>query len=236
MSNEKVMIGDRIKTLLEKNNMDISKGSLMDEHGFNKSNLHKYITNVRRPALEDIIKLANIFNTSVDYLVGNREYILDTWDPDYLEEFVNFAAEKIKVHFVERQNVHLPDNDANYTLMFALTHLLLSEGKSFEDFTEEEKEVQKELIDYIIAIYFGTIRMAKQNHFHIDELKGMLGSIFDYLDSGYSFKDASIINELEKRKDKTDEEKIKILKSYIQVNMRNGQKALELLQELSNKN
>ncbi|MDT0163514.1 helix-turn-helix transcriptional regulator [Bacillus sp. AG4(2022)] len=235
MSDEKVMIGDRLQILLDKNNMDISKGSLMDKHGFNKSNLHKYITNVRRPALEDIIKLANIFNTSVDYLVGNREYILDTWDPDYLKEFLNFAAEKINEHFVERQNVHLPDNDSNYALLFALTHLLLSEGKSFEDFTDEEKEVQKELIDYIIAIYYGTIRMAQQKHFHIDELKGMLGSIFNNIDGDYSFKDASIINELEKREDKTDEEKIEILKSYIHVNMKNSQKALELLQELSEK-
>ncbi|WP_031539345.1 MULTISPECIES: helix-turn-helix domain-containing protein [unclassified Bacillus (in: firmicutes)] len=233
MSDEKVMIGDRLQILLDKNNMDISKGSLMDKHGFNKSNLHKYITNVRRPALEDIIKLANIFNTSVDYLVGNREYILDTWAPDYLEEFANYAAEKVKEHFLEKQGIQLPENDSNYILLFALTHLLASEGKSFEDFTEEEKEVQKELIDYIIAIYYGSIRMTQQQHFHIDELKGMLGSIFNNIDGDYSFKDASIINELEKRKDKTDEEKIEILKSYIHVNMRNSQKALELLQELS---
>jgi hypothetical protein len=70
----------------------------------------------------------------------------------------------------------------------------------------------------------------------MDELRGLLGGISDYLDGEYSFKDAAIINSLEKREDKTDEENIEILKSYINVNVTNGQKALKLLQELSVKN
>ncbi|WP_193224551.1 helix-turn-helix domain-containing protein [Bacillus sp. B1-b2] len=235
MSDEKLMIGDRLKVLIEENGMDVSKGSLMDKHGFNKSNLHKYLNNVRRPNLEDIIKLANIFNTTVDYLVKNSDYMLDTWGPEFLEEFTNYASDKIKIHFRDRQGVNIPDSDPTYTLLFGLTHLLSSEGKSFEDLSVEEKEYQIELIDHIISIYYGIIRMTKQTDFKIDELKGILDGIFNFIEGGYSFKNSSIIDNLEKRTDKTEEEMIEILKSYIQINMANSQRALNLLDELTEK-
>lgn len=234
MSDERIMIGERLNHLIEINNMDISKDSLLDK-GFNRSSLQKYLTNVRRPNLEDIINLANIFNTTVDYLVGESEYVLDTWDPEYLDEFFTFASEEVKRHFLQRHRLNLPNNDSTYNLLFALSHFLISKDKSFEDFSSGESKYQKELIDHVIAIVYGIIRMINQENFHINELKGLLGGISDYIDGEYSFKDTAIINSLEKQTDKTDEEKIEILKSYIHVNMTNGQKALGLLQELSEK-
>ncbi|MDP4086081.1 MAG: helix-turn-helix transcriptional regulator [Bacillota bacterium] len=232
MSDERIMIGDRLNHLFKINNMDISKESLIDE-GFNRSSLQKYLTNVRRPNLEDIINLSKLFNTTVDYLVGKSNFVLDTWDYKYLEEFFTYASEEVTRHFAERHGVNIPDNDNTYTLLFALAHFLISGEKTFEDFSTEETKYQKDLIEHIITIFYGTIRMANQTNFHIDEFKGLLGGISDYIDGEYSFKDASIINNLEKREDTTNEEKIEILKSYIQVNVMNGQKALKLLQELT---
>ncbi|AMX00353.1 helix-turn-helix domain-containing protein [Rummeliibacillus stabekisii] len=238
MSSDRIMIGDRLNHLLEINGMDpkrldISKEDLLSEHGFNKSSLQKYLTNVRRPNLEDIVALSNLFNTNVDYLVGNKEYILDTFDPEYLKEFFTFASEEMTIHFRDRHNVELSNNDSTYPMLFALIHYLVSPDKTLEDYSTEEAQFHKDIIEHIIAIFYGTLRMAKFPNFHIDELKGILSGISDYLDEEYSFKDAAIINSLEKREDKTAEEKIEILKSYIHVNMTNGRKALELLQELS---
>lgn len=226
------MIGDRFKKIIEENGMDI-KGSLMESYGFNKSNIDKYLNNYRRPNLEGIIELAVIFNTSVDYLVQNSDYILDTWDPRFIDEFIEYASDKMKNHFKDRQRIALPNNDNTYSILFRLTHFLISGEQTFEDFSQEEKENQKQIINYIINIYYGIIRMSKQKDFNIDEFKAMLGNIFDFVDGGYSFKHTSIIDFLEKREDNTEEEKVEILKSYIHLNMKNSQKALNLLEELT---
>lgn len=119
--------------------------------------------------------------------------------------------------------------------LFGLTHLLTSNGKSFEDLSLKEKDYQKELIDYIISIYYEVNRMSKQGNLNIDELKGILDGIFNFIDVGYSFKNASIIDNLEKIEDNTEVEKIEVLKSYIQLNMANNQRALNLLEELTEK-
>lgn len=233
MSDNKVMIGDRLNKLIEENGMDISKGSLMDEHGFSKSNIHKYLNNYRRPTLEDIIKLANIFNTSVDYLVHNSDYVLDTWDPSYLDEFIEFASAEIEDHFYNRQRITLPNDDKTYTILFGLTHHLISGEKTFEDFSDDEKEDNKQIINYIINIYYGIIRMSKHENFNIDEFKALLGKVSDFIDGEYSFKHTSTIDFLEEKEDKTDEEKIETLKSHIHLNMKNNQKLLNLLDELT---
>jgi len=233
MSTDRVMIGDRLKKLIEENGMDISKGSLMESYGFNKSNIDKYLNNYRKPNLEDIIKLAVIFNTSVDYLVQNSDYILDTWDPAFIDEFIDYASEKMENHFKDRQRITLPNSDKIYSILFGLTHFLISGEKTFEDFSQNEKERQKQIIDYIINIYYGLIRMSKQDNFNINEFKGILGGISDFIDGEYSFKHTSIIDFLEKKEDITESEKIEIIKSYIHLNMANSQKALNLLEDLT---
>ncbi len=64
------MLGERLKNLRELHNMQAQE--LSEKLGVNKSTISLYEHGVRHPSLEKIIKLANIFGVSVDYLVGHE--------------------------------------------------------------------------------------------------------------------------------------------------------------------
>src|SRR5699024_7768360 len=127
----------------------------------------------------------------------------------FIDEFIDYSAEKMKDHFTDRQRITLPNNDDIYAVLFGLTHFLISGEKTFEDFSEQEKEDEKNIIDYIINIYYGIIRMRKHDNFHIDEFKSILGGIAGFIDEEYSFRHTSIVDILEEAQDKTDAAEIK---------------------------
>lgn len=62
------MIGNKLKQLREKNNM--TQEDLCNLLNIKQATLSQYETNKRTPDLKMLIKIADIFNVSLDYLSG----------------------------------------------------------------------------------------------------------------------------------------------------------------------
>ncbi|WP_096187978.1 helix-turn-helix domain-containing protein [Evansella halocellulosilytica] len=225
MSDDKIMIGDRLRHLINENNFDINRQSLIEDFGFNKSNLQKYLNNHRRPSIEDIVKLANLFNTSVDYLVQKTDFVMDTWDFDFFEELFNFSSNKIKQHFKDRQNHEIEIDDPIEVVLFGLitNTLITKHGKTLEDLTLEEIQQHEELSKQIINIFMASIYMVMNNNSDNKEIDDLINQLT------YSIEAQQITHE------PTKEEQIKVLKSYLNQNIENGQKVLKMLEELEQK-
>ncbi|PYF07890.1 helix-turn-helix domain-containing protein [Ureibacillus chungkukjangi] len=234
MNEDRIMIGDRLKHLINENGMDIDKDTLLTEFGFAKSSMQKYLTNVRRPSLEHLVNLARIFNTSVDYIVGYTDYVLDTWDYDFLKEFGEFSKEKINDYFIKRGNYTLPSSDTHYTLLFYIVFNSLSNGRTLEDFIGEEKEKFIFTVDTLVKTCMNIIDMPNSPHFSIAEAELLHENIQLYNDGDYRFTDEQIISNLEENTELEHSEKIALLKSYLQQNIATTQRAINLLNELEN--
>jgi transcriptional regulator with XRE-family HTH domain len=65
----------RIKELLEKNHM--TQFELAKRIKLTPTSLSRYLKGTQEPKLEVIVKMANVFNVSIDYLIGNddNEYV-----------------------------------------------------------------------------------------------------------------------------------------------------------------
>ncbi|KAB8139163.1 hypothetical protein F9U64_01880 [Gracilibacillus oryzae] len=185
----KVMIGNQLQHLLEINGFNISGDILLEDLGFNRLTLQKYLSNAERPTLEEIVQHAKFFNTSVDYIVGNSGYVLDTWDFNFLEEFFQYSSKKIKDHFEDRHNTQIPNEDNLEPILFGLlTYMTLSRtGRSFEDLTEEEIANKKDTFAEIISLFHSCITMSNQDCFDIKELRDLNKNIVDYLFGDFSF-------------------------------------------------
>lgn len=233
----KIMIGKRLKKLLEDNGFDTARDSLIEEFGFNRSTLQKYLNDVRRPTLEDIVRIANYFNVSVDYLVSNSMFALDTWDHEYLEEFFQYTSHEIEDHFRNRYNVNLPNGKRYSNLLFGLIESKYQKEfqSSLEDLSEKEKEERIEHFQLISSIVLSTIEIAMKSNNSKEELEVIQRKVSESVRGEYSFADESNLKQLEEST-KSNEEKIKLLKTYIGINMTNGQKALKLLEDLTTKN
>ena len=60
---------DNLKSLREEKH--ISQQKLAEEIGTNQQNIHRYEHGFYEPDIQTLKLLANFFNTSIDYLVGN---------------------------------------------------------------------------------------------------------------------------------------------------------------------
>lgn len=230
------MIGQRLKKLLEDNGVNVTKDSLVDELGFNRSTLQKYLNDVRRPTLEDIVKIVNELNTSVDYLVGNSNYVLDTWDHKFLEEFFQYASETIEDHFEKRYRLNISDKTKFTKIFYGILETIFYEKfeKTFEDLSTEELKDRNQVYEILISIFFKVVTIAQsEEHKNKQELQALLTKLTEAIGGEYSFKDAITLEALETQSQKTREEKIQLLKSYIGINVANGQKALRMLEELT---
>ncbi|UZQ51626.1 helix-turn-helix domain-containing protein [Clostridium kluyveri] len=65
------MIGKIIRQLRKEN--DITQANLAKAVGVTTSSIGMYETGVRKPSYEVIVKLANYFNVTTDYLLENKE-------------------------------------------------------------------------------------------------------------------------------------------------------------------
>lgn len=237
MSNDdtKIMIGQQLKKLLEDNGYNVTKDSLVDELGFNRSTLQKYLNDIRRPTLEDIVRIAERFNTSVDFLVGNSKYVLDTWDHEFLKEFFQFTSEKIEDHFENRYRLNISEKTIHSKLLYGILETIFYEEfhKTFEDLSIEEKEQRKDTYESIITLFFKVVSLAiSEQNKNMQELQALSKKLSESISGQYSFQDSITLAELEAQHQKSREEKIKLLRSYIGVNVANGQKALRMLEEL----
>ncbi|MBC5638707.1 hypothetical protein H8S33_18195 [Ornithinibacillus sp. BX22] len=124
---------------------------------------------------------------------------MDSWDYDFLEEFLQFSAKKIIEHFEDRQNIKLPDGDNLDAVLFGLLTYttLIRSGRTFEDLDEEEINKKKESFAEIISIFNSCITMSNQDCFNIKELRALNNNIVVYLFGDFSFVNERILNGLE---------------------------------------
>jgi len=76
-----VHIGERIKNLRNKRNL--TQEQLGKYLNVGKSTISQYENNINTPDITTLIKIANYFNTSVEYLLGRID------DPRPLNEIIN---------------------------------------------------------------------------------------------------------------------------------------------------
>lgn len=66
------MLGDRIRSLREKNNL--TQEQIAKKIGISRGTYAHYEINKRRPDYETLIKIANLFDVSTDYLLKGEEH------------------------------------------------------------------------------------------------------------------------------------------------------------------
>lgn len=66
------MLGDRIRSLREKNNL--TQEQMAKKIGISRGTYAHYEINKRRPDYETLIKIADLFNVSTDYLLKGEEH------------------------------------------------------------------------------------------------------------------------------------------------------------------
>ncbi|MGX9293064.1 helix-turn-helix domain-containing protein [Bacillus sp. A015] len=69
------MLGDRIRSLREKNNL--TQEQMAKKIGISRGTYAHYEINKRRPDYETLIKIADLFNVSTDYLLRGEEHYKD---------------------------------------------------------------------------------------------------------------------------------------------------------------
>jgi transcriptional regulator with XRE-family HTH domain len=74
-------IGDKLIQLRKQNNL--SQSELADKIGASRTIVGNYERNTNTPSIEMILKIATVFNVSVDYLLG--EGVLSQYDKDVLK-------------------------------------------------------------------------------------------------------------------------------------------------------
>lgn len=74
-------IGDKLIQLRKQNNL--SQSELADKIGASRTIIGNYERNTNTPSIEMILKIATVFNVSVDYLLG--EGVLSQYDKDVLK-------------------------------------------------------------------------------------------------------------------------------------------------------
>lgn len=86
------MLRDKIKEL--RNNKNITQNQLANAIGISKYAIAKYETGEREPSLDIVVKIANYFNVSTDYLLGNSE--IENIDK-YINNFKEYQEPIIKI-------------------------------------------------------------------------------------------------------------------------------------------
>ena len=94
-----------IKTLRKE--LNISQQKLADEIGVSQPSINKYENHNHEPDISTLIKLANYFETSVDYIVGNthirrkfeevNEYALNEQEAALMDRYRALPASSRKV-------------------------------------------------------------------------------------------------------------------------------------------
>jgi len=111
-----VKYGDRLKKL--RNNANLSQKELSDRLHINRSTYARYETSSTQPDFDTLVKLANYFNVTTDYILGNSDDPHKT-ENEELQEFI----EEVKVWYKDE-----PESKEEKLKMFK---------KMFEAFKED---------------------------------------------------------------------------------------------------
>jgi len=92
----KIIIGEKIKKLREERN--ITQKELSEFIGVSKESISQYERGVQTPKPQTLIKLANYFNVSIDYILGRvdiknsfmiEEYKSESLDENTIDKIIN---------------------------------------------------------------------------------------------------------------------------------------------------
>lgn len=75
----------RLKSLRKLNKM--SREELGSKIGVSKQSIANYEQNVNEPTLTNVIKMSEIFNVSIDYLVGNEKEVKTIYPNREVKEY-----------------------------------------------------------------------------------------------------------------------------------------------------
>lgn len=89
-----------LKKLREENKL--SQQALAEKLGITQQAVYKYERTVIEPDIETLIKLANIFHVSVDYLIGNcdeKPYLdISGYDRQHLDDWHKLPVDIRQIH------------------------------------------------------------------------------------------------------------------------------------------
>lgn len=83
------MLGDRLRSLREKHNL--TQEQIAKKIGISRGTYAHYEINKRRPDYETLIKITDIFNVSLDYLLTGKEF--DSSNEDMWKELLDPKTE-----------------------------------------------------------------------------------------------------------------------------------------------
>lgn len=243
------IFSERLKKLRALNGF--SQKDLADATQIPYNTIIKYESGDRRPNFDSLLKLSRYFNTSVDYLMGYSDYLLDNFGPEFFEELMEFNAEKIPNHLSHIFNLDIEDIkvseqfnienkevfENSYKVIFSIIlNLINMEYQMCEAREGSETRFLTFKAQTVCELFFKLTQMINVEPFSIEEFESLSKLIEEYSASG-DFSFTHTYNSLDFNNssidlEETREDKIRLIKSYINANNENNQKALRLLESL----
>jgi transcriptional regulator with XRE-family HTH domain len=232
---------EKLKEL--RNYHGLSQKELSELIGIPYNSIIKYETGDRRPNFNTLKRFAEFYNTSIDYMMGFTDYLLDKCSENFISELIESNAKKVLHNLSHVYSIDSSDLNINadkklknkelyvnsYIMFFGiLVNLIDLEDDSKNYFSKED--LMK--LNLICKILFQLLEILKLESFDIDELSSLSLLIDECIKGGFSFKSRVDLDTLDTKQIKSKEERIKLLETYININNTNNQKALRLLKEL----
>lgn len=231
---------------------------LRDYHGYSQKELAEYIeipynsiikyeTGDRKPNFETIIRLANFYNTSVDYLMGRTDFLLDDCDDRYINQLLEAFSGKVlynleHVYSISKDQINLEKlNDLrnsdihvnSYLMIFGiLVNIFNSVDTKNENLNPSNLNKTTESLNLICEVLFKLLSMQSLEPLNTEELSSLSLLIDKHIGGEFSFKSTLDLDTLGSKPLESKEENIQLLETYINLNNTNNQKALNILKRL----
>lgn len=230
-----VVIGARLKHLLEINSLStedvrqiISKNDVINKAELKESTFKKYLHDIRRPTLETLVIFSRLFNTSVDYIIEENPYLLDTWGFEFLDELVDYSSEKIEDHFEKKYDKSLKGLSKFDLVLYGM--LMSSKSGFGESLANTPSEEEKIRLEYVQKIIKAVNLMISLNN--LDEVSNIVDKL-DAVNSGtFSFTTDDKLEQIEKSENLSKEEKVDLLETMLLKNNEHTNKMLEIIKEM----
>jgi transcriptional regulator with XRE-family HTH domain len=114
-----LLVGERLKTLRKKNKFPVAK--ITDSLKIARSTYNNWEAGIRSPKGDQLINLASLFNTTVDYIVGRT----DDDSPINIEDMWDLIKDTKLVY----KGKEITDDQASAILSIIETYLKVNENK-----------------------------------------------------------------------------------------------------------
>lgn len=139
-------VGERIKYLREKN--DLTQKDVATKLGVEPAAISKYELDMREPNIEALKKLGEIFNVSIDYLLGRTPdiFVGEADKIDFDISLVKDVYNKVKKNFSNPKEVY----ENNNAVMITVNELMCGVGTSIIGNVKMNKNISFEYIDSLL--------------------------------------------------------------------------------------